>query len=286
MLMFGGMSFFESLCHTFGTLATGGFSTRNASIAAYDSAYIEWVITFFMLCAGLNFSLYYHLIKGRWRRVIADTEMRAYLVIFVVGALLITFSLQRQAVSSESGESLRAAAFQTASVLTTTGYASADFDQWSPMIKIMLIVFMFIGGCAGSTGGGMKVIRVIVIFKLMLNEIMKKVHPGSVRTLKISGNKVDEAVVSSIVGFLVLGLCIFVGASLFVAAHGIDIVTSVTSAAATIWNIGPGLTRVGATENYAFMPPACKWVLSHCMLLGRLELFTVAVLFAPSFWRK
>ena len=286
LLMLGDMSFFESLCHTFGTMATGGFSTRSASIAAYDSPYIEWVITLFMLCAGLNFALYYHLIKGRWRRVLADTEMRTYLIIFAVGALLITFSLQRNSMTSGSSESLRAAAFQTASVLTTTGYVSADFDQWSPMVKIMLIAFMFIGGCAGSTGGGMKVIRVIVIFKLMINEIMKKVHPGSVRTLKISGSKVDESVASSIVGFFVLGLCVFVGASLFVAMHGVDVVTAVSSSAATLWNIGPGLGKVGATENYAFMPPACKLVLAHCMLLGRLELFTVAVLFAPSFWRK
>jgi trk system potassium uptake protein TrkH len=286
LLMFGGMDLFESLCHTFGTLATGGFSTRNASIGSYGSAYIEWVIIVFMLMAGMNFSLYYALVKRRWRAFYSNTELRVYLSIFLAGAVIATVCICRNNLVSGVSEGIRTAAFQVASILTTTGFVTTDFDQWPSMLKVMLVTFMFIGGCAGSTGGGLKVIRIIILYKFMVSEIVKKANPGAVTTVKIAGAKVERHVIESVMGLFVLAICIFIVAVFLISMRDVDLITAVSSVAATLWNIGPGLSKVGAACNYEFMDTFSKLLLAHCMLLGRLELFTIAVLFAPSFWRK
>ncbi|HPR63389.1 MAG TPA: potassium transporter TrkG [Thermoanaerobaculia bacterium] len=285
-LMLAGMNFFESLCHTFGTLATGGFSTRNTSIAAYDSVAIESIIILFMIAAGVNFSLYYQAIQGSIKNILKNTEFKVYigLVAFLTTFTAITLLLARN--YDTVGEALRYSGFQVVSILTTTGYATADFDLWPSLLRVLLVVLMFIGGCAGSTGGGMKVIRIIVLVKDGIREIKRTIYPRSVFTIKVGGEIVKDSTAAAIRGFFILFMLIFVAASLIMAGLGLDPVTAVTSVAATMGNIGPGLNQIGPTLNYAFIPLSGKILLSFCMLLGRLELFTVLVLLSPDFWKR
>lgn len=285
LLMTAGLSLFEALCHTFGTLATGGFSTRNASIASFQSPYVEWIITVFMLAAGANFALYYHMLGRRMEKVYKDTEVRTYLKIFIFGTLFVFLVLM---FTQNSGitETIRVSAFQCASILTTTGYCTADFNQWHASVKIVLVIFMFIGGSGGSTGGGMKVVRVLLLYKVMKKELIRIVHPSAVEVVKLGDMQVEDGVVRNVVGFFVLAIFIFLTGTIFIAMSGADMVTSASAVAATMWNIGPGLEKVGAVENYAFFSTGAKFFLSLLMLVGRLELFTVIVLFTPIFWRK
>ncbi|MFH1538518.1 MAG: potassium transporter TrkG [bacterium] len=286
LLLGAGMPLFEALCHTFGTMATGGFSTWNKSIAHHDNLGIDIIITIFMLSAGVNFGLYYMMIGGKMKHAVRDAELRVYLAIFAVSTLAVTANLWGAKVYEGVGEALRYASFQVASLLTTTGYCTANFDVWPPFSKALLVSLMFIGGCAGSTGGGMKVIRLIVLAKSASLQIYRAYHPGAALTVKIGGNPVPEETCNSVNGFFIISMGLIAAATLFVAMFGYDIVTSFTAVVATFWNIGPGLARVGSIETYAFFPPAVKAVLAVCMALGRLELFTVLVLFSPSFWKR
>jgi trk system potassium uptake protein TrkH len=285
LLMFGGMNLFESICHAFGTMATGGFSTRNTSIAAYDSAYIDGVITFFMLVAGVNFALHFQLFRGRPLTVWRDPEFRFFVILVLVLTAVVTFSIQSSSYSSWP-EALRFGSFQVASILTTTGYATADYELWLPLPQGVLLLCMFIGGCAGSTAGGIKCMRVMLLFKHAYRELFRLVHPRAVLPLKFGPKLVKEEVLTSIWGFFVLFIVLFVLSALALAAMGVDVLTSFAAVVACIGNIGPGLGEVGPVDNYAAIPTLGKWVLSFCMLLGRLEIYTVLVLFVPEFWRK
>ena len=285
LLWAGGMDLFESLCHTFGTMATGGFSTRNTSIAAYDSVYFDVVITVFMLIAGANFTLHYNALRGRPAVLFRDPEFRFFMGVFTIWTLLAAWS-EWGPTYETMGQALRFSSFQVASILTTTGYATADYELWRPLPQALLLLLMFLGGCAGSTGGGMKCMRIQLLLKMAYTELFRLIHPRAVTRVKLGGTTVKNDVLASITGFFMLFLGLFIVSSFILAAMGVDIVSSFAAVVACIGNIGPGLGTVGPTDNYAHIPDMGKWVLVFCMLLGRLEIYTVIILFIPEFWRK
>ncbi|MCP4137246.1 MAG: TrkH family potassium uptake protein [bacterium] len=285
LLMLGGMDLFDALTHTFGTLATGGFSTKNLSVGHYNSAYIDAVITVFMVLAGINFVLHYRLLTGRVKFLLRDTEFKAYLLIFFTATLLMTFNLYGDYYKS-LGESLRYASFQAATIMTTTGFASTNYELWPPLSQVVLFILMFIGGSSGSTGGGIKVIRIVTLLKQGFNEMKFLLHPRGIFTLRISGNTVRKNIVYAISGFFFLYIFMLLTVTIVVATSGQDLLTSFTTALATVGNVGPGFGNVGPSENYAMFPAYVKWFLSFAMLVGRLELYTVLIIFTPRFWGK
>lgn len=285
LLAWGGMSFFDAVCHSFATLATGGFSTHTASVGYFDSVYIETVIIIFMFLAGTNFALHHPGIKGKLSAYWRNEEFRFYLGLCVAATLFVMAVNAYHQVYATFGQSLRTAAFQVVTILTTTGFGTADFDQWPPALKILMVSLMFVGGCAGSTGGGIKVVRILLFFKFARLQLKNLVHPRTVGILKLSGGKVPQEVMVAILGFLALHVGVFLLASLAVTALGVDIVTGTTAVIATLNNIGPGLNLVGPAQNFSHLPPLAKTILSFCMLAGRLELYTVAVLLTPDFWQ-
>ncbi|MFW5487440.1 MAG: TrkH family potassium uptake protein [Desulfovibrio sp.] len=284
LLMLGGMDLFDALCHTFGTMATGGFSTKNVSIAHYGP-YIQYVITIFMLVAGINFSLHFRLLQGKPLALWRDPECRTFLIFFGVVTLIIMICILGTHLENFPS-AFRLASFQVASILTTTGYATADYEVWPPLTQCLLLFCMFVGGCAGSTGGGMKVMRLMLLAKSSYNELLRLIHPRAVFHVKFGKRVVPGDVLSGVWGFFALWLGLFFLGVFAVSATGVDVLTSFGAALACIGNIGPGVGLVGPTENYAFMPEFAKWVLVVLMVLGRLEIYTIMVLFVPEFWRK
>jgi len=285
LLAAGGMSLFDAVCHAFCTMPTGGFSTKNASTAYYNNVYFDCVLIGFMLLAGINFSLHYRLIKGDLKIFGRDSECRVFLILVAVFTALITFDIYGSVYSSAS-ESLRQAAFTVSSIITTTGFVSADYDKWPAFSQMILVICMFLGSMAGSTGGGMKIMRIMLVIRHSYHQMFQVIHPHAVTTLKLGGRPVPGDVLSSIWGFFVLYLGLFVVASLIMAALGLDFVSAFSSVATTIGNVGPGLGVVGPVKNFLEIPVIGKWVLVLCMLLGRLEIYTVIVLLAPAFWKK
>ena len=283
-LMLAGVGFFDALCHALTCMATGGFSTRNASIAHYDSAAIDIIMTIFMLFAGINFGLYYLLTRRRVREFFANTEFKVYIAINLVAMLLIAISILER--HPDFLTALRFASFQTLAVSTTTGYATDNFDLYPSFAKILMVALMCIGGCAGSTAGGMKISRIMIVFKAAYNEIYKAFHPHAVFSVKVSSQVIEDSVIRSVLVFFGVFVLSFVAGTLVMSAIGLDMVTAATSVVATLANIGPGLGKVGAIENYAFVPWGGKLFLSFLMILGRLELFTVLVLLIPDFWKR
>ncbi len=284
LLLFGGMSLFDAVCHAFTTMPTGGFSSKNASIAAYNSVYIEIVVTVFMVLAGMNFALHYRLLRGDFRSVRKDPEIRVYLLIFGVLTLLVAADLFGRN-STSAPEALRYASFQVASILTTTGYATADFEKWPAFSQIVLLLCMFLGSMAGSTGGGIKTLRLLLLVKHAYLEIVRVIHPHAMTIVKLGNVPVSQSVLRSVWGFFILFMGIFVLATLVMSALGVDFVTSVSSVASCLGNVGPGLGAVGPMDNFSGLPAAGKWVLIACMLLGRLEIYTVLVFLMPRFWK-
>jgi trk system potassium uptake protein TrkH len=287
LLLFGGMTLFDALTHTFGTLATGGFSTKNASVGYYDSAYIDIVITIFMVLAGLNFGLYYRALTGNLLELKKNTEFKAYLLIFIVTTIAAAIPLTGK-VYSNFGESLRFSSFQVASIITTTGFATADFDLWPSFSKYILFALMFVGGCSGSTGGGIKVVRIVTLFKQAVTEMKHLADPRGVFTTRINGVAVRKDFVYTILGFVSLYLMLLLLTTAVVATSPGDynLITSFSTALATVGNIGPGFSLVGPTMNYSFFPDYIKWFLSFAMMAGRLEIYTVLILFTPYFWQR
>ncbi|PKN32705.1 MAG: potassium transporter [Deltaproteobacteria bacterium HGW-Deltaproteobacteria-19] len=284
LLLFGGMSLFDAVCHAFTTMPTGGFSTKNASIAAYDSLYIEIVVTVFMILAGMNFALHYRLLRGDFRSVRKDPEIRVYLLIFGVLTFLVAANLYGRTYPS-APEALRYASFQVASILTTTGFATADFEQWPAFSQIVLLLCMFLGSMAGSTGGGIKTLRLLLLAKHAYLEVVRVIHPHAMTIVKLGPTPVSQSVLRSVWGFFILFMGIYVLATLIMSALGVDFMTAVSSVATCLGNVGPGLGAVGPTEHYGGLPVAGKWVLIACMLLGRLEIYTVLVFLMPRFWK-
>ena len=285
LLLLGGMNLFDALCHTFGTVATGGFSTKNASIAHFDSLYIEAVIVFFMFVAGTNFNLHYKLLRGEPKIYRIDREFLFYfkiiLLMILVTTVVVFFARYREPL-----QALRVSVFQVVSITTTTGYATDDFELWSSSGQLIMLLLMFVGGCAGSTGGSIKIIRVMIVLKHSINEVKKLIHPNAFMPVRLGGRVVQPEVVTNVLGFFLLYMVIFAVGSLILAMLGVDFVTAISSVAATLGNIGPGLGNVGPTDNYSQIPLIGKWILSFFMLLGRLEIYTILILFVPEFWKK
>jgi trk system potassium uptake protein TrkH len=285
LLYLAGMNLFDAVCHTFGTMATGGFSTKNASIGYYDSAFIDYIIIFFMIIAGINFSLHYNVFKGKLFGHLKDAETRFFLIIIATGAIIISADIYFFRHYS-IGDTLQKSLFQTVSIITTTGYGTDDYLNWNASSQILLFLFMFLGGCAGSTGGGMKIIRVLVLLKFGLNELKRLIHPNAVLPVHIGSRSIPKEIVTHIAGFFLIYLILFILGIIFMSIIGLDLVTSFGAVAATIGNVGPGLGSVGPSGNYAFIPAVGKWLLSFLMLVGRLEIYTVIILFTPVFWKK
>jgi trk system potassium uptake protein TrkH len=285
LLLLGGMSLYDALCHTFTTMPTGGFSTKNASIAHFSSVYFDGVFILFMLMAGINFSLHYQFLKGKPLAFWRDSECRFFLGLVLFLTLVVSINLYGS-VYATIGNALRYGTFQVVSIITTTGFATADYEKWPAMSQLILLLCMFIGASAGSTGGGMKCLRIMLCFKYCYRELFSLIHPRAVSPIKIGGKTVPDDVMRSVVGFLALYMGLFAVSTVALAGLGVDFRTSFSAIAASIGNIGPGFGLVGPVENYAHIPYLGKWLLIWCMLLGRLEIFTVIILVVPEFWRK
>ncbi|MGH1365468.1 MAG: TrkH family potassium uptake protein [Calditrichia bacterium] len=285
LLMFGGMDLYDSLCHAFGTMATGGYSTQNTSVAAYSSAYIDWVIIFFMIIAGSNFSLHYRMLRGNFKAYFQNVEFKFYLGIIALATLIISFDTLTMSDASID-KSFRDTLFQVVSIITTTGFATADYEDWSFASQAVLFFLMFTGACAGSTSGGMKLVRIYLLIKFVLSEIVRLIHPHAVVPVRIGKTVVNRDVMQNIIGYFILFIMIYSVGVLIMTATGLDIESSFGAVAATLGNVGPGLGSIGPTDNYAHISVIGKWVLSFLMLVGRLEVFTVIILFSPSFWQK
>lgn len=285
LLMFaGGMSVFESVCHAFTTMATGGFSTRNESIAAF-SPYIQYVIIVFMFLAGTSFVLLYYALHLRFNKVWQSEEFRAYFFMVIASTLFITSSL---VISSTEplGKAFRDALFQTISIKTTTGYATTDYMQWQPFTWYVIFLLMFVGACAGSTSGGVKIVRQLLLFKNSRFEMRRLIHPKAIMPVRLNGKTVPDQIINNIMAFFIIYVLIFVFSALFMSMLGLDFDSALGSVAASLGNVGPGIGKVGPADNYSFIPDAGKWWLAFLMLLGRLELFTVLVLFTATFWKR
>lgn len=293
-----GMDLFEAVCHTFATLATGGFSTRNASVGAYHSLAIDLIVILFMFLAGINFGLYHQLIRRRWKQVFRDPELRLYTILVVGGSLLVSLSLIREPVvltdgteiPASVGSALRQGFFTTTSIQTTTGFCTSDFDLWPFAAKAILILLMFVGGCSGSTAGGIKVVRIWMAFRIMAAEIERVFRPNVIRPLKFGNMPVDNDLRLATMAYILVVLIGFLaGAGAIMLLEPVESECSFTTAAtatvATLCTVGPGLHQVGAIENYGWFSSASKVVLTLLMLLGRLEMFAVIVLFSPKFWK-
>jgi trk system potassium uptake protein TrkH len=285
VLMAGGMNLFDALCHTFTTMATGGFSPKNESIGFYRSPFLEFSITFFTFLAGANFALHYRFLKGNPKALWEDSEFRFYGFVTLLATLLISYNLWAN-LSFDLYKSFRLAIFQVVSILTTTGFTTADFEKWPPFSQYCLLILMFIGGCAGSTGGAIKCVRVFVLIKQASRELYHLVHPHAVVPVKLGGRVISRDTLHGIWGLFFLYIGIFALSSLALSFLGADILTSVSAVATTLGNVGPGLGAVGPMDNFAHLPEASKWILIACMLFGRLEIYTLLVLLFPEFWKK
>lgn len=282
-LMAGDMPLFESLLTAFGTAGTGGFGFKNDSFAQF-SPYIQWVVTIFMILFGVNFNFYFLLLLRRFRRAVSSEEVRAYLGIILVSIGIITLNIR--SMYSGLGEALRHAAFQVGSIITTTGFSSCDFDLWPTLSKQLLVLLMFVGACAGSTGGGMKVSRILIFRKTVGKELKQAMHPQVVAPVRMDGKLLSHETIRTTNVYLCAYLFILVASIMLISLDGFDMVTNFTAVVATLNNIGPGLSQVGPMMNFAGFSNPAKLVLIFDMLAGRLELFPMLVLFLPSAWRK
>jgi len=284
MLMTGGMNLFDGLCHAFGTMATGGFSTQNDSIAGYSS-YIQYIIIFFMILAGTNFTLHYFALQGRLRKVWDNEEYRNYLALIGLATIAITIAITSLG-TVEMEKAFRDTLFTVVSIITTTGFVTDNYLLWPGTLWLIIFLLMFVGGSAGSTGGGMKVIRQLLLLKNSGQELKRLIHRQAVIPVKLNKKSVDGDIIYKVMAFFLIYILIFVFGTLIMSALGLDFESAAGSVAASLGNIGPGIGSVGPIENYSHIPLAGQWVLSFIMLLGRLELFTVLIIFAPAFWKK
>lgn len=284
LLRLGGMSFFDAINHAFATMATGGFSTKNASIAAYNSPYIEYIITLFMFFAGINFTLLYLGFSGKFGRLLKNEEFRAYTLIVLTVSVIIAVGLYTfEGTSVEAA--FRTSLFQVVSLVTTTGFITADYSQWPFFLTFIVFILFFTGGSTGSTSGGIKMMRHIVLIKNSFLELKRQLHPSAVIPVRFNGKAVPQPITYTVAAFVLIYVIIFFGGSLVMSAIGLDFPSAIGSVTATLGNIGPGIGSVGPVDNFAHIPVGGQFFLSFLMLLGRLELFTVLMLFMPYFWR-
>lgn len=284
LLLLGGMPLFDSVVNSLSTAGTGGFAILNSSIAGYNNAYYEYVITIFMLLFGVNFNLYYLLLLRDFKSILKNEELRYYVVIVLACIVLITGNICHMYPTLESA--FRHAAFQVAAIVTTTGFATANFDVWPEFSKTLIFCLTILGACAGSTGGGLKVSRLIILMKLASREIRHIIHPRSVNLIKLDGYRVEEEVIQGVTGYLVVYVLLLLGSFILISFDNYDFTTSLTSVVTCLGNVGPGFAMVGPVENFSFFSGFSKMVLCFDMLVGRLEIFPIVMLFAPSIWRK
>lgn len=284
LLMLGGLSPFDALIAAFGSVASGGLSNYNIGIQGFNNTYIEFVIALFTIISCINFTLYYNLIRGRWKDFYTNAEMRIFLLIFCAATALITFDLWITGSYDTFGESLRFGFFQSSAFITTTGHYSADFNLWTSFSKMILFILMLIGGCSSSTGGGIKVIRIIVLLKLIKRSFLVRLHPKAVMPIKIDGKVLSSDVMAGVMSFMYLYVFIFMISAWVLSFENLDLLTTFTATAAALNNVGTGLELIGPTGTFALFSGFSKIYLSFLMLTGRLELFTIILLFTPSYW--
>lgn len=285
LLFIAGMPLFDSFIHAFGTAGTGGFSNKALSVGAYNNPFINWIISIFMLLFGMNFSLHFLLLKGDWKSVLKNEELRLYSSAVFISIILICINIMPKFNYSLS-ESLMHSAFQVSTLVTTTGFATTDFNLWPMFSKSILLTLMFIGACAGSTAGGIKFIRIVVLFKTIAHEIKHTIHPNSVSIVKIDGKPINREILSGIMIFFFSYVIVLISAVLLVSLDNFDFMTTFSAVIATLSNIGPGFEAVGPMANFADFSALSKVTLIFCMIIGRLEVFPILVLFSPSMWKK
>ncbi|MDA0196190.1 MAG: TrkH family potassium uptake protein [Bacteroidetes bacterium] len=285
ILWFEDMTFFDAINHSLTTMATGGFSTKNASIAYFQSPFIHYTIVLFMFLAGTNFTITYLALHGEFKKVIQNEEFRFYTGFCVAVAIMIALGIILIS-NSPLERAFRNGLFQVVSIITTTGYVTADFTAWSPFITVVFFILMFIGGSAGSTAGGVKIVRHVVLIKNSILEFKRQIHPTAVIPVRLNKKAVDKDITFTVLAFIMIYISIFATGSVIMAMIGVDFETALGSVATCLGNIGPGIGAVGPMDNFAQIPDLGKWFLSGLMLLGRLELFTVLILFTPYFWRR
>jgi len=286
LLMLCGMDWFDAACNAFGTLGTGGLATHAESIAFYGDVKIEMIIAVFMMLAGINFSLYYYLFTGKIKSFFKDSELRVYLAIIAGSTLFIAIMLLSRDFVSNIWEGLRYAYFQVCTIITTTGFGTADFDLWPLPCRFVIFMLMFVGGCAGSTGGGMKVIRIMILAKMTRSGADRKLHPRAIAPIKIGGKTVNKDTLNGVASFTVLYIGTILFGTLIVGLTGVDAVTALSSVVACVSNIGPGFNLVGPSCNFGFFPGIIKILMGLLMIAGRLELYTIILLFTPQYWNK
>jgi trk system potassium uptake protein TrkH len=283
-LKLAGMSYYDAVTHTFTTMSTGGFSPYGPGIAGFNDPLIEGIIVVFMFIAGANFALHYRVLYVDRNSFIKDEEFKFYTVIILLATLVLTFSLWKD-MGQTVETAFRYAVFQVVSITTTTGYASADFDIWSDSARIVLLAVMFIGGSAGSTAGGVKAVRILLLLKYGKNVLFKALHPKAIKPVKYNSRAVPEEIMQSIVSFVVIYMMIFAISTGILALMGMDLISSITASIATLGNIGPGFNAVGPMANFDVVPFLGKLLLIANMWIGRLEVFTVIVMLTPEFWK-
>jgi len=288
LLWGGGMSLFDALCHAFGTVSTAGFSTKNASIGYYGSVYFDWVITIFMFLGGMTFMLFYHMLKGEWNLVRLNTELRWYASIVGFFCGISTLILWLNGSYDGFFEALRYASFQIISLLTTTGYTTADYELWPQAVLMLLYVVCFIGACAGSTTSGIKIVHIVIIWKYMVTSIKKMFfQPRTILPIRLNQRAIDPFAINlSICYFITNIFLVFAGGSVMVLVDSMDYQTAMSSVISALMNIGPGFGDIGPSENFSQISAPGKWFLSWLMLVGRLEMFSALVLLFPSFWKR
>lgn len=285
LLLVGGMTFYDAINHALTTMATGGFSTKNASIAHFNSPFIQYVIIAFMFLAGTNFTMTYFGLHGEFKKVVKNQEFLFYSLFCIFASVLvgtIIFGLGHDSFE----KSIRDALFQVVSIITTTGYVTHDYTKWTSFLSLLFFIMMFVGASAGSTAGGVKIVRHILLIKNSILELKRQIHPSAVIPVRYNGKAVSRDITFNILAFIMIYISIFALGSIVMGTFGVDFNTAIGSVATCLGNIGPGIGTVGPVDNFAHLPAASKWFLSFLMLLGRLELFTVLILFTPYFWRK
>jgi len=286
LLKLGGVEFFDALCHSLSTVATGGFSTHNSSIGYFNSPYVESISILFMFLGGVSFALHYQLVNGNFGTVFKNPELRCYGAIIIIGIALATWGLISSRPDLSLNDSFRKAAFNIVSINTTSGFMTDDFNLWPNFLRIFMLVIMMVGGCSGSTSGSLKVIRFVILFKIIRMELKKLVHPRAIFHVKVAGKSIDPDDLTNVVALT----CFFMGFAtlgcILLSMMGLDLTTSISASVACLFNIGPGLGQVGASGNYSDIPFMGKSILITFMLMGRLEIFGIMLLFLPMAWRK
>ena len=285
-LLFAGLDLFDAVCHTFSTVATGGFSPHNGSVGVFDNIYIEAIIILFMFFGGINFALHSQIVRGNFAGALKNPEFRSYCSILIIGILLVTWGLTRVSPDGHAGEAFRNAAFTVVSIQTTTGFVTDDFNLWPEYLKLLILGIMMVGGCSGSTSGSFKIIRFIILIKIILRELAKLVHPRAIFHVKVGEKTISPDDLSNVAALTFLFIGISALSAMMLSFMGVDLTTAISASIASLFNIGPGLGAVGAMGNYATIPAMGKGILVSCMLLGRLEIYGILLLILPIAWRK